>query len=116
MLETFKNLTGSAPYVFWLVLASAAVILTVFIVRGREKKRRIDKNRQDGLKVAVTLLDQREQFEWTYNSGRYRHRKSIPRTLDTALMTAKERARRDNSIGEFSPEGCYLEPPERSWD
>ena len=116
MLESSIDWATGKAGVAWLIVPLVAALLVYSIYRHRRKKSHTDRIRQDGIKMAVTMLNQREQFELTYQSGRYRHKKSIPRTLDPALMTARECARRDNGIGEFSPEGRYLEPPEMSWD
>lgn len=119
MLDDLTPWLGMVAFPMWLGLAAAALLIAagfVWNVRARRKARRARAAREEGIKAAAATLDQREQFEWTYRSGRYKNPKSIPRTMNPAPMTKKERARRENGIGEFSSGDRYLEPPESSWD
>jgi hypothetical protein len=106
----------SAPWIGVAIGVGFVSCGAAYAFRKKRAKRRLAAIREEAIKAAAHALDQREQFAWTYHSGIYVNRKSIPRTLDPSFMTEKERARRDNRIGEFSPEGRYLEPPESSWD
>jgi hypothetical protein len=102
-----------AAAVLVTLLASAGVVQ---LLRSRAGTQRQQRRRQDAINDAARQLAEKERFDWDYRSGRYQRRGSIPRTLDPSLMTLKERARMDNGIGEFSPEGRYLDPPEHAWD
>jgi hypothetical protein len=71
----------------------------------------MDAAREAAIHQAAAQMAPEERDEWSNLHGRYRDRRSVPRTLPPRLTTDAERRRWQNDLAEFAPEGEACREP-----